>query len=43
MKQKIRCYFTDFWEGFDYKYFLGFLLDEYDIIIDREHPDYLFW
>ena len=43
MKQKIRCYFTDFWEGFDYKYFLGFLLDEYDIIIDREHPDYLFF
>ncbi|WP_075556620.1 glycosyltransferase family 10 domain-containing protein [Parabacteroides timonensis] len=43
MKQKIRCYFTDFWEGSDYKYHLGFLLDEYDIIIDREHPDYLFF
>lgn len=43
MKKKIRCYFTDFWEGFDYKYDLGFLLDEYDIIPDKEHPDYLFF
>lgn len=42
MKKKIRCYFTDFWQGFDYKH-LNFLLSEYDIIIDKENPDYLFY
>lgn len=39
MKKKIRCYFTDFGPGFDY----NFLLSEYDIIIDKENPDYLFY
>lgn len=43
MKKKIRCYFTDFWDGFDYKYHLGFLLSEYEIIEDKEGPDYLFY
>lgn len=43
MKKKIRCYFTDFWDGFDYKYFLGFLLTEYEIIEDKKSPDYLFY
>ena len=43
MKKKIRCYFTDFWPGFDYKYNLAFLLTEYDIVIDKENPDYLFY
>ncbi len=43
MKKKIRCYFTDFWPGFDYKYHLAFLLTEYDIVIDKENPDYLFY
>lgn len=43
MKKKIRYYFTDFWPGFDYKYYLSFLLPEYDIIIDKEDPDYLFY
>lgn len=43
MKKKIRCYFTDFWKGFNYKGHLAFLLSEYDIIIDKENPDYLFY
>lgn len=43
MKKKIRCYFTDFWDGFDYKYYLGFLLSGYEIIVDKENPDYLFY
>lgn len=43
MKKKIRCYFIDFWPGFDYRYNLNFLLSEYDIIIDKENPDYLFY
>lgn len=43
MKKKIRCSFIDFWPGFDYKYHLNFLLSEYDIIIDKENPDYLFY
>ena len=43
MKKKIRCYFIDFWLGFDYRYHLNFLLSEYDIIIDKENPDYLFY
>lgn len=42
-KQKIRCYFTDFWARFDYKYDLAILLSEYEIIIDKENPDYLFY
>lgn len=43
MKKKIRCYFTDFWPGFDYKYRLRCLLSEYEIIIDKISPDYLFF
>ena len=43
MKKKIRCSFIDFWPGFDYKDHLNFLLSEYDIIIDKENPDYLFY
>lgn len=43
MKQKVRCCFIDFWPGFDYKYHLAFLLSEYEIIIDKENPDYLFY
>lgn len=43
MKKKIRCYFVDFWNGFDYERHLGFLWDEYEVILDKEHPDYLFF
>lgn len=43
MKKKIRCYFTDFWLGFDYEKRLDFLLSEYEIIIDKINPDYLFF
>lgn len=43
MKKQIRCYFTDFWGGFDYKIHLPFLSFEYDIIIDKINPDYLFY
>lgn len=43
MKKKIRCYFTDFWGGFDYKHHLGFLLSEYEIVLDKVNPDYLFY
>lgn len=43
MKKKIRCFFVDFWPGFDYSYHLAFLLSENDIIIDKENPDYLFY
>ncbi|MCD8269410.1 MAG: hypothetical protein LUD46_13820 [Parabacteroides sp.] len=43
MKKKIRCYFTDFWNDFDYKYYLGYLLSEFDFIIDDKEPDYLFY
>lgn len=43
MKKKICCHFTDFWDGFDYKYHLGFLLSEYEIVLDKENPDYLFY
>lgn len=43
MKKKIRCNFVDFWPGFDYKFYLWFLSDEYEFLIDKEHPDYLFY
>lgn len=43
MKKKIRCYFTDFWEGFDYKALLFFLLPDYELVIDDKNPDYLFY
>lgn len=43
MQKKIRCCFVDFWGGFDYKYHFGFLWNEYDIVIDKDHPDYLFY
>lgn len=43
MKRKIHCYFTDFWDSFDYKYDLGFLLSEYEIVLDKVNPDYLFY
>lgn len=43
MKKKIRCYFADFWHGFDYKYHFAFLMSEYEIVIDKENPDYLFY
>lgn len=42
MKKRIRCYFTDFWAGFD-KRELDELLSEYEIVIDKDHPDYLFF
>lgn len=43
MKKKIRCYFTDFWFGFDYKKHLGEILSEYELVIDKDTPDYLFF
>lgn len=43
IKKKIRCYFTDFWNGFNSQRHLGYLYSEYDIIIDKDHPDYLFY
>lgn len=43
MKKKKRCYFIDFWPGFDYKNQFGYLLDEYELVFDKEHPDYLFY
>lgn len=43
MKRKIRCCFTDFWYGFDYKIYFGFLQPEYDLVIDDKNPDYLFY
>ncbi|WP_455640348.1 glycosyltransferase family 10 domain-containing protein [Parabacteroides sp.] len=43
IRKKARCNFTDFWEGFDYKNHFNFLLSEYEIIIDKENPDYLFY
>ena len=43
MNKKIRCYFTDFWDEFDYKFHLGFLLSEYEIVLDKVNPDYLFY
>lgn len=43
MKKQIRCYFTDFWPGFDFKYCFHFILSEYDLILDKERPDYLFY
>lgn len=39
----IRCHFVDFWPGFNYKCNLKYLLQEYDIVIDKEFPDYLFF
>ncbi len=43
MKKNICCYFTDFWDGFDYKFHFGFLLSEYEFVIDKKNPDYLFY
>lgn len=43
MKKQIRYYFTDFWSGFNFKNQIGYLLDEYDLIFDKEDPDYLFY
>lgn len=45
MKKKIRCWFTDFWTEDAYKKesSLKILFSEYDIILDAEHPDYLFY
>ena len=43
MKKKIRCFFVDFWPGFDYSYYFAFFLSEYDVVIDKENPDYLFY
>lgn len=43
MKKKIRCYFVDFWTGFNYQNHFGYLFDEYELVFDKEHPDYLFY
>ena len=43
MKKKIYCNFVDFWLGFNYKTYFWYLSDEYDLQIDKEHPDYLFY
>lgn len=43
MKKKIRCHFTDFWKGFNYKDILEVFLSEYELILDNKNPDYLFY
>ena len=43
MKKKIRCYFTDFWNGFNYEYTFRFLFSEYEFLLDEKNPDYLFY
>lgn len=43
MKRKICCYFTDFWSEFNYKDSFDFLLSEYEIVLEKENPDYLFY
>ena len=43
MKKQIRCYFIDFWPGFDLKNCFWYIFSEYDLILDRERPDYLFY
>lgn len=43
MKKKIRCYFTDFWNGFNYEYAFRFLFSEYEFLLDEKNPDYLFY
>ncbi|WP_304246913.1 glycosyltransferase family 10 domain-containing protein [Parabacteroides gordonii] len=43
MKKKIRCHFTDFWNGFNYKDRLEVLLSEYEVVPDEKNPDYLFY
>ena len=43
MKKKIRCHFTDFWKGFNYKDILEVFLSEYELILDEKNPDYLFY
>ena len=43
MKKKIYCNFVDFWLGFNYKTYFWYLSDEYDLQIEKDHPDYLFY
>lgn len=43
MKKKIRCHFTDFWKGFDYKDRFVIFLPDYELIPDEKNPDYLFY
>lgn len=41
----IRIYFVDFWKGFDvhYNFFSRFLSEKYNVIIDNQNPDYVFF
>lgn len=43
MKKQIRYYFTDFWSSFDFKDCFWYIFSEYDLILDKERPDYLFY
>ena len=45
MKQRIKIYFTDFWNTFKIEdnFFIDLLKDDYDVIIDDVNPDFLFY
>lgn len=45
MKKQIRIYFTDFWATFNINdnYFLNLLKNDFDVIIDSENPEFLFY
>ncbi|MBX3043830.1 MAG: glycosyltransferase [Candidatus Kapabacteria bacterium] len=45
MKKKVKLYFTDFWATFDIydNYFVNILKDHFDVDIDAQNPDFLFY
>ncbi|MEA4912300.1 MAG: glycosyltransferase family 10 [Oscillospiraceae bacterium] len=44
-KRTVKIGFSDFWYGFDYSTFLPYrlLCRHYDVVVDNERPDYLFF
>lgn len=43
--QTIKIYFVDFWKGFNVcdNFFTNFLSSKYDVVVDSETPDYVFF
>jgi len=45
MKKQIRIYFTSFWKQLDPydNFFIDFLSQKYDVIVDKDNPEFLFY
>ncbi len=45
MKKRIKIYFVDFWPVFNKQdnFFLDFLKEDYEVVLDKENPDFLFY